>query len=170
MQTLTYTLTDGFTAAGATLSNDADGTVTIDGTPGIFAWNVADNLGVTLATDVTVTITNPDPEANPQTIGTTDLDINADASITLTGSAGTVGGNITSFDLIGDVLVNDVVSTTHGLTITPTSDGTTSVAIAADSDLVATDVVKFSFTVTNDDPTTSATTVVTMTVGTVTLV
>ena len=56
------------------------------------------------------------------------------------------------------------------MTITPTSDGTTSVAIAADSDLVATDVVKFSFTVTNDDPTTSATAVVTMTVGTVTLV
>ena len=152
------------------MSDSTAGTVTIDGTPGIFAWNVSDNLGVTMATDVTVTITNPDPEANPQTIGNTDLDISADASITLTGSAGTVGGNITSFDLIGDVLVNDVVSTTHGLTITPTSDGTTSVAIAADSDLVATDVVKFSFTVTNDDPTTSATAVVTMTVGTVTLV
>ena len=162
LQTLTYTLTDGFTAAGATLSDAADGTVTIDGTPGIFAWNVSDDLGVTMATDVTVTITNPDPTVAAVT--NLEYDLNAPAAVTgtLTGVVGLVGGTVASYT----VDANGVVPQTSTATATASVDNEdlTITIVNNDDDLVVGDTITFNYTMTNSGDQTSDSAIITVTV------
>ena len=159
---LTYTLTDGFTAAGATLSDAADGTVTIDGTPGIFAWNVSDNLGVTMATDVTVTITNPDPTVAAVTNLEYDLNAPANVTDTLTGVVGLVGGTVASYT----VDANGVVPQTSTATATASVDNEdlTITIVNNDDDLVVGDTITFNYTMTNSGDQTSDSAIITVTV------